>query len=337
MIRYQQGKATLVEQRDLLTFLENSTEAERDEIFNDIHESVWDQQLADRDDSLTVQKDFAEILAKIPKSNPVQKKSPVPFWKYAAAVLLLSFSIILYKYYLSNPTVEIPKSIHWSSKSTIQGQKTKIILSDSSIVYLAGGSTLSWPDKFENGRVREVKLTGEAFFEVKRDTTRSFVVHTQHMRTEVLGTSFNIYAYPEDKNQTVSVRTGKVRVSTLENAQISQSTDLTVGMVLTYHKDSQKISLTKEEDPSAFNGWITNKITFQNAGLIELSTKLSRYYKLKIHTKNNCKKQDFQINAKFDNLPIHSILDQLKVMTGNQLNFEIHSNNEITLWRKGCR
>ncbi len=333
MVRFQKGIANPIEKQELLNFLENSSLAERDEIFNEINEANWNNQLSKREESLLAKQDFSEILKRISLTLPPKRKS-LPIKSIAVAALLLIFFSFLGWLHFHKSDKQFEESINWSSKTTTKGQKVKIKLSDSS--YLAGESTLSWPERFEEGKNRLIKLKGEAFFEVKRDSSSPFIVQTDNMTTQVLGTSFNIYAYPEDMDHSVSVRTGKVRVSTLENNQVKNQKDLLPGMVLTYNQQSKKIGVLNIEDPSTLNGWISNKLIFKNAGFKELSTKLARYYSIKIK-EGKCRIDDLQINAKFDNLPIRTILDQLKMMTRNEINYEINSNNEITLWSKGCK
>ena len=75
---------------------------------------------------------------------------------------------------------------------TQKGEKVKLILPDSSVVYLGAGSKLTWPSHFVKGKLRNIQLEGEAFFEVKHDTSSPFIVHSGQMQTRVLGTSFNV-------------------------------------------------------------------------------------------------------------------------------------------------
>ncbi|KAA2245468.1 DUF4974 domain-containing protein [Chitinophaga agrisoli] len=86
-----------------------------------------------------------------------------------------------------------------------------LVLPDGSKVLLNEGSTLDYKNSFTAGE-RGVHLSGEAFFSIRKDVTRPFVVYTGSIKTVVLGTSFNVRAYPADKDVTVTVTSGKVRV-----------------------------------------------------------------------------------------------------------------------------
>lgn len=89
------------------------------------------------------------------------------------------------------------------------GQKTVVRLSDGTKITLNGGSTLEYPIAFQDS-VRLVRLSGEAFFEVARDTTKPFVINADRTSIRVLGTSFNLKAYENEENR-VSVLSGKVQ------------------------------------------------------------------------------------------------------------------------------
>ena len=98
------------------------------------------------------------------------------------------------------------------SKITLPGQKLKgHILPDSTFVSLNADSKISYPAKFSASK-REVYLEGEAFFDVKRDVNRPFLIYANGSTTEVLGTSFNVNAYPSENIVEISVVTGKVAV-----------------------------------------------------------------------------------------------------------------------------
>ena len=89
--------------------------------------------------------------------------------------------------------------------------KRYIRLQDGSTVLLNEGSQLDYPAGFANNK-REVTLSGEAYFDIRPDAKRPFIVHTGKINTTVLGTAFNIKAYPEQKQITVTVTRGKVKV-----------------------------------------------------------------------------------------------------------------------------
>ncbi len=103
-----------------------------------------------------------------------------------------------------------------TKKFTELSEQKYLVLSDSTQVRLNGNSSLEYPDEFD-GNKREVYLSGEAWFDVKHASEIPFIIHTGNITTTVLGTSFNIKAYPYLKTVMVSVSRGKVRVSREDN------------------------------------------------------------------------------------------------------------------------
>jgi transmembrane sensor len=115
-----------------------------------------------------------------------------------------------------NDTSEMIESINKTANPQ------SIQLSDGSIVTLKKGSTLHYTTPFK-GSNRIVHLSGEAFFDIKKDPTKPFLVYANGLVTKVLGTSFNIKAYPNDKNVVVEVKTGKVSVFSQNNPKSSDN------------------------------------------------------------------------------------------------------------------
>jgi transmembrane sensor len=93
---------------------------------------------------------------------------------------------------------------------------TLVVLADGSSIFLSPKSKISYAEAFNEGTKREVYLSGEAFFEVAKNPNKPFVVYANELVTKVLGTSFNVRAFPEDKNVVVNVLTGRVAVSVSE-------------------------------------------------------------------------------------------------------------------------
>lgn len=112
-------------------------------------------------------------------------------------------------------------------------QTRLVTLPDGSSVILKKGSKLSYPSYFKKD-LREIYLTGEAFFEVAKDPERPFYVFANEVVTKVLGTSFTVKAFPEDMQILVSVKTGKVSVFSADGPELSRQFDTKklVGLVL---------------------------------------------------------------------------------------------------------
>ncbi|SMD17800.1 FecR family protein [Pedobacter nyackensis] len=266
----------------------------------------------------------------------INKNRTIRMWiKYAACLFLvcgfvLSWHMIQQRQEYSQPSaVEI-------TKTTRRGEKLKLLLPDSSVVYLNAMSKLSFPKRFEPGKKREIKLEGEAFFEVKHDSNRPFIVHSGALQTRVLGTSFNINAYADNKTYSVSVRTGKVGVSEVNKSGQKQLSLLLPGKHLVYNLASKKYTIATRR-ATEFNSWTTNRFIFKNETLGNILASLKRSYPVDFKI-NNTKLLSCRFNATFTNRNIKEIADQLQTMSGGGIHYKFNLNNTIiTFWGEVCQ
>jgi transmembrane sensor len=197
-----------------------------------------DETLANSGDLDTLKKEmFETINNKIDKqeqapailsdrNSKVRKLYPWGFGVISriAAVLLLSTTVALFFYKRTQDTgarlqsSTTPASSEKLASPILKASKpSTVYLSDGSVVWLKKGSTLEYPKTFAPN-IREVMLTGEAFFDVAKNPERPFVIHASNFTTRVVGTTFNIKAYGNDDLDEVVVVTGKVVVTVKEQA-----------------------------------------------------------------------------------------------------------------------
>jgi ferric-dicitrate binding protein FerR (iron transport regulator) len=144
------------------------------------------------------------------ETPPLRTVKVFRLWKSitAAAVVLFIIGLaVLYNKDIAN----LVKPVQQVLISSDAGQHRQISLPDGTKVWLSPATQISYPDHFSNAK-REVKLTGEAFFEVVHDTKHPFIINSGKLKTVVLGTSFNVRAYPKAKSAEVTVVSGKVGV-----------------------------------------------------------------------------------------------------------------------------
>jgi len=335
---YLNGEATPFEERRLMHFIQSAEENQTE--LQEIIERAFQQEKAERSESPETANEFSAIMDRINASQkPQPKKNRAQLLKFAAAMLLIgTLSLLIFK--TKHHTSDLPKEaeIVLTEKTTAPGQKIKLMLADSTVIYLSGSSRLKYPQSFVKGKKREVYLEGEAFFEVKRDTAHPFIVHSGQMETQVLGTSFNIYAYPSDKKFSVAVRSGKVKVSDVtDQKNLKELSTLTPGQKLFFQPKNGKIELKENMDTEEMNAWINNRFVFHQASISELMEKLERYYQVKIAYSSPCKVDEYRFNATFENLTIKQVLEQLDLMSAGKIQYTIHNNKSITLRRKDCR
>lgn len=168
-----------------------------------------------------------------------------------------------------------------------------LTLADGSKVLLHGGSTLSYPPAF-NGSTREVILTGEAFFDVAHNAAQPFIIHSGNIKTTVLGTAFNIKAWPAEPEVTVTVTRGKVQVENEVGVLgiITPDQQLSINL---QNKQSKQEAVNAESQLS----WKNQEYTIDNVTLDEAITELQVRYGVIIETGPNENIADCRFTATF--------------------------------------
>jgi len=155
-----------------------------------------------------------------------------------------------------------------------------LLLPDSTQVWLNASSSLEFPAHFKEGK-REVTLSGEAYFDVKHVEKAPFIIHTGRLSTTVLGTAFNIKAYPDRKNIIVSVSTGKVRVS-YDNVAVAT---LVKGQLVKVGSQADPV-VEKKIAPAAVAAWQQGNMSYEDEALEDIVADLERLYNVKIRIDN---------------------------------------------------
>lgn len=202
-------------------------------------------------------------------------------WRIAASIFVLA-GIISILYFLSGdsePSKINEKSNFYTSVSTEGGQRSKVVLPDSSIVWLNSGTTLSYPDGF-SGQNRKVILKGQAFFQVTNKNDYPFSVQANGLIISVLGTKFDVYAYPEEDEIAVVLESGKVKLTHQEFESFFYT--MNPGEKATLNltdNSSMNISLV---DPSIYSSWKEGKLIFRTSPMGNVVAKLRKWYNVEI-------------------------------------------------------
>ncbi|MCC5930976.1 MAG: FecR domain-containing protein [Cyclobacteriaceae bacterium] len=245
--------------------------------------------------------------------------------KIAAVVVLAIFSIGLVVFlHQQQEIIEVAQEESLPAKVVkTAGRKMKpaFMLSDGTFVRLNSESSIEFPEKFDSLQ-REVILKGEAFFEVAPDVNRPFIIYCDEMLITVLGTSFNIRSYADDKRSHVAVKSGKVLVRKSDD-QPEESKLLEIGEMISLYKDSQKLVKSSFDLEQMF-GWTEGKIVFKDADVSEIVKKLERWYDVDINVKLS---QSIQrgYSGRFSNVALEYILEGIGFSLGFQ--YEINGRN----------
>jgi len=210
----------------------------------------------------------------------------------AAAVIIIAIISSIFFVYISSNKEHSNIAIQQSTDKTKvdanaaislhQKENRVIFLPDGSTVFLSPGSRLNYPTSFDGMKKREVYLQGQAFFDIKHNATRPFVVHTGTVQTTVLGTAFNIKAERNEKEITVTVTRGKVRVNDFHK---------TLGIItpqqqITYNTEKETSTLRKVSNNS-FLDWKNSDLFIDNLTLTEAAKLLEEQYRIRIIIKDS--------------------------------------------------
>ena len=160
------------------------------------------------------------------------------------------------------------------------GMRSSVVLSDGTKVILNAGTTLSYPTAFVSGQ-REVKVNGEAFFEVSHDKEHPFIVSAENVKVKVLGTKFNVKAYDDDDNIEVTLAEGKVGVG-LDTKNLIHN----AGTANKIYESLIALSRERSEITS-YTSWICGKFYFTNYPLEKIAKQLERSFNVRIQILGN--------------------------------------------------
>ena len=234
--------------------------------------------------------------------NQKSRSRYTPILKIASSAALIIW-IIGFAYYF-NPSNPSDKIVVINSGIN---EVKEIELPDSSHVWLNENSSLQIPVAFTK-KQRKVTLKGEAFFEIKRDETKPFIISTGNTFTEILGTSFNIKMDTLSGNVSVIVHSGKVAFySSISKSEKSILNRTDEGI---FHASGNKIIRSSNLNIN-YLAWKTGILTFNDTPLNEVCFELSKYYKKRIKTASNVSNKS--LTGTFKNEKLEDILKTIEL------------------------
>lgn len=210
---------------------------------------------------------------------------------------------------------------------TEYGKQSNLKLSDGSIVKLNAGTKLVYPEKFI-GNKRELKLHGQAFFDVARNENAPFIINTTDMQITVLGTSFDIKSFDEDNISKVTVLSGTVKVVlTGQNDSIV----LSANDQLVYDA-VQKAYKTRVVDAKETIAWINGVLKFDDSPLTDVFSQMQRWYNVEINFSKgvdlNC-----TVSGRHKNEGLKTVLEALQFSLGLQFEYD---NDTVLITKINC-
>lgn len=304
---------------ELEEFLAFAQQAEHDDSLRELIRKVYADLRDDRAATPHVDEFGRLVLTDSEEYNAPVKPALTKHRSYKAAKYLVAAMVIITA--LTVLAIQVSKRqssgkaalASLTKKATNRSESKFILLEDSTQVWLNAASSLEFPDRFDK-KTREVFLTGEAYFDVKHADKIPFIIHTGNITTTVLGTAFNIKAYPGEKNITISVSRGKVKVIRKDGWEVT----LTKGQQVKLNENGQEAT-NKNVPDETIAGWQQGVISYDDEPLRDIIADMERVYNVSITLADKAI-ADLEISTSFKReIGIEQALQVLCKLTDSEL------------------
>lgn len=266
--------------------------------------------------------------------NPNSKK-----WIFGVVAFIIT-GLAVYLLLQNNTTTKAISSVQQEEPlarhevKTKYGSKTSMVLPDGSKVWLNAGSKMTY-DKNYGIDLREINLTGEAYFDVVKNADKPFIIHAGKVNIRVLGTAFNVRCYPDEKNTETSLVRGSLEITMSDSKEkyiLKPNEKLIVNNNLAMPaKDSDPVnkksfdvpeneielsSLSRlQQDNSIIEtSWVNNRLVFKSETFEEVALKMERWYAVSIAIKEG-KLKTKRFTGVFENETVSEALDAIQLTT----------------------
>ncbi|MBO9565776.1 MAG: FecR domain-containing protein [Niastella sp.] len=288
---------------------------------------------------------FDMLKQALQQDTPAPVRSVRSRFKYVAAIAASILVLVVAGYFLLRPgkTTQQPEQVvttttshkHPVLSSGNEPRKT-VVLPDGTVVTLRSNSSITLADNFNTSN-RELNLTGEAFFDVTHDKQRPFIVHTNAINIEVLGTVFNVRAYPSNPHTETALFRGKVAVTVKDHP--GKPVILTPNMKLVFtHTGGASTTTTANPvriepmtvDPSDHKAkeiaWVRNRLKIEDEPLSAIAAKLQTWYGIEISFADE-KVKTYRYSGTFESETIIKALEALQL--SYPFNFQVEKEKII--------
>lgn len=313
LLKFFKKETTGAENQQIKEWVSISEENRR--IFREIHETYHLSHLNQYQSEIDIEKAWNKLYSQLPnQKNHKHKVQSNLFWRVAASVAIIlavgisSFWVGRYFNYSKNDhlvQVEVPN-----------GEKSKVLLADGTHVWLNSGSMLS----YDANHPRNVKVDGEAYFEVTKDKKHPFEVATQSgFKITVLGTKFNLRSYEDENNVEATLDEGKVAITGIHR---KKPVYLAPGQQANYNLRNEQLLLSNV-DTKIYSLWKNNILRFSDISFTSLVPRIERWYGVSIDLDPKISHSDrFTMTIKTESL--RELLNMMQLTS----NFEYEINGE---------
>lgn len=348
--RFFDKSCTEEEKEELMTYI---THSEHDEQLRSLIDITWEKELPDyHQPEEKASAIFQQIIRQDAPVLPMGKTIPArtKWWRYAAAAaLVLGLGAGVWWFTLKGNTGNAAgKTLAASYRAEIGEMKT-VQLPDGTVVTLNANSSINLNGNF-NEKDRRLELSGEAFFKVAHNASKPFIIHTSKMDVRVLGTSFNVKAYPDDQNFETTLIQGSVEVEM--NNEEKKKVILKPNEKITVENNRPAIAsqpqmedlrrlqpqkahiiepVTLSRDSSIMEiGWTNNQLVFNNNTLEEIAKKIERWYGVKVQFGDEKIKQ-YRFTISIEKESLETVLQVLQLSNPDIFSYQYNKENKTIL------
>ncbi|MGC4103457.1 FecR family protein [Ferruginibacter sp.] len=344
------GEATQAELFELNELLKVSPEAgipvsyiqefwhipsEKDEEFLEATFHLHHERLKDKGFDLDIDRHETGSLNFDFPAEPAPKKRKKVLWLAAGLVCVAVIAFFTFTH-SNTDTPAFKEKIAQSEVSTKNGSRTKIQLPDGTSVWLNSSSKLVYDNTHFGADMREVSLTGEAYFDVVKNPAKPFIIHTAKMDIKVLGTAFNVKCYPGEKNMETSLIHGSIEVTLKDrqekiimkpNEKLILSNEevkpfIKSAMAQNKQGETKAVPIIELSHLTFFpkdssiveTGWVENRLVFSEETFVEIAHKMERWYGVTINITNEKLKKEL-LTGIFEKETINEALKALQFTT----------------------
>lgn len=226
-----------------------------------------------------------------------------------SAAVLIPFILLLGLYVSVDSRVDLLGNTEYEEIYVPKGERLQIMFQDGTKVFVNSDSYLRYPCKF-GLNVREVELQGEAYFVVAKNEKRPFIVNLEGPAIQVVGTSFNVQAYPENNEIAVNLDEGKINMKLLSKKEVP----VLPGERLIYNKTTGYCTVSRNIDTKSSSLWKNNMLVFKDMPLSEVLMRIQRWYDVEFIVDKNVS-QDIFITLSSKQVLLEKILSDLEIIT----------------------
>lgn len=349
LIKHISGSANAQEERQVLAWI---TESDANRQYYKNLKNIWISQTLPQD--VVKEEDMGQIRELTHKSAMRQttqqwqtisaKQRQFRFLKRVlyiacsvAAVAVMGLVITIYRYELDRREADFNQIILAQVPSqykhtvyTENGVKAKLILPDSSQVWLNSGSTIVYPDKFY-GDTREIEFKGEAYFKVRKDSLHPMIITTnKNFIIEVLGTEFNVKSYDEDETAQTTLYSGVINLVSKESGRETKTQIKPFETFIIGKAKLPEISPVAKKFAESTTAWKEGRLIFVSTPMSEVVKILQRWHGVEIEISDPAI-ADYKITADFYSESMVQIANILKFCA--LVDYKIENNKFVFLGR----